>query len=451
MSDITTKPIPASNTSIQNANWSGSIPIVLSLAPTSLSSPAAPRPIHKMISRVNYLHVALHEEIMHFFAYAPLAGLSSAVKSMSVEEPPDSPKKPDEEEGRGKRGEETDDKTEEINFSSADADCAQKKGLSEGTAQTNEESNNKQTPAATSYPKCWFEDEETGVPLRWHLFIGVLYDLMKARSMLNNDSNHQQHTQHNSLPWRIRIHFTSYPTDELLPLDDGLSSQPTKSNNENNNEDDIIYNRITAMVGRIFRQSLKQALFLQNGSSKVAMSITKSSHEQIWKAVLQTNYNSYHDVNIDLQSGINAPSIGSESTTDVPMTRENKDEKQKGYIPKLIPVRLMLNGMPSIQKPTKHMKDDIDTTKKKRPTEVLAELGTYQAPHYTTLGDLLSDWLPDHYAIDPITNCAASISAELAVQYSIQGVQPSMKCAMVDLWRALSHPDHFLYIIVVTK
>lgn len=24
------------------------------------------------------------------------------------------------------------------------------------------------------YPICWFEDEDTGKPLRWHLFAGVL-------------------------------------------------------------------------------------------------------------------------------------------------------------------------------------------------------------------------------------------------------------------------------------
>ena len=83
----------ASHATLQNATWSGSLPVVLSLAPASVSSPAPPRPIHKMISRVSYLHVALHEDIMELSRHAtsaPGAGLSSALGGLTVEEPPDS-------------------------------------------------------------------------------------------------------------------------------------------------------------------------------------------------------------------------------------------------------------------------------------------------------------------------------------------------------------------------
>lgn len=41
--------ILASNKSIQETTWPGSLPIVISLSPTSISSPTPPRPIHKMI------------------------------------------------------------------------------------------------------------------------------------------------------------------------------------------------------------------------------------------------------------------------------------------------------------------------------------------------------------------------------------------------------------------
>ncbi|KAL7532989.1 hypothetical protein ACHAXR_007179, partial [Thalassiosira sp. AJA248-18] len=351
-----------------------------------------------MISRVTYLHVALHEEVMQFSGYAPVA---AAFSGMSVAEPPDSPT------GSGEGG---------SGDNSEDNDANRKEASESRPSQPKQP--NMQTAA---YPEqCWFEDEESGAPLRWHLFVGVLYDLMKGRAMIDGSSwrgVYNEPTQHNFLPWKIRVHFTSYPTDQLLPLEDG-TPQPKLENANNNNNEEGRYSRITALVGRIFRNSLKQALFLQYGSSKVAMSINKNSHEKIWDAVLHTNYESYHEVNAELQSGIKNPSMRTQSTANP--TGDNDDQ---GGIPQLIPVRLMLNGMPAIQKQVKHKKDDKDVDCKKRPTELLEELGTHQAPHYTTLGDVLADWLPTHFAVDPSTRCAAPVSDSF-LYFSIQGIRP---------------------------
>ena len=44
-----------------------------------------------------------------------------------------------------------------------------------------------------------------GTPLRWHLPIGLLYDLMVLSS------------EPASLPWHITAHFTQFPSDQLLP------------------------------------------------------------------------------------------------------------------------------------------------------------------------------------------------------------------------------------------
>jgi len=321
-------------------------------------------------------------------------------------------------------------------------------------------SNNKQI--TTPYPECWFEDEASGIPLRWHLFVGVLHDLMKGhqrttfdkKSSWNSNSNGSTQ-QHDFLPWRIRVHFTSYPTDRLLPLDDGLDH--TTIINNNNNDDDGNRGRITNLLKRLFRNSLKQALFLQYASSKVAMGINKHSHGKIWNAVLQSNYRQYHEVNVGLQSGIGTPSMmsGSSSTqsssphgivtTFLAGEGESSGDNDDG-VPQLIPVRLMVNGMPAIQKPIKHEKD----VECKRPSEVLEKLGMYRALMCTTLGDVLAGCLPDYFVVDPSTGCTTEVS-DSSLYYCIQGVQPSMECALVDLWRALSHPDHFLYILVVTE
>mmetsp|Transcript_40013 Transcript_40013/g.84042 ORF Transcript_40013/g.84042 Transcript_40013/m.84042 type:complete len:457 (+) Transcript_40013:163-1533(+) len=444
--------IPASNTSIQNANWSGSIPILLSIAPTSLSSPTPPRPIHKMISRMTYLHLALHDEVMYLSGYAPVfaSGLLPAFSGMSVEEPPD-----DDDDGGGGGGDgstptesgeaENGEKKDNSDKKSAPDEKNESSSSTEAAdSHSKQQSDTTNKGAAPSYPECWFEDEESGIPLRWHLFVGVLHDLMKGRATImkkgTTASSTMELTPPNFLPWRIRVHFTSYPTDKLLPLDDGLDTA-------NNSSEEDGQSRITALVKRLFRNSLKQALFMQYASSKVAMSITKHSHEKIWDAVIQSNYGSYHEVNVGLQSGIQSPSIGSTKLTTIPAALGKEEESSD--IPQLIPVRLMLNGMPAIQRPTKHEKDNKDV-ERQRPSEVLKKLGTLQAPPYTTLGDVLSNCLPDYFRVDPSTGLA-SVASDTAVYYCVQGVQPSLNCAMVDLWRALSHPDHFLYVIVMTE
>jgi hypothetical protein len=55
---------------IQAANWAGSIPVILTLAPSSLSSPTLPPPIHVLVH--NYLHLALEEAVRKLHEFAPM-------------------------------------------------------------------------------------------------------------------------------------------------------------------------------------------------------------------------------------------------------------------------------------------------------------------------------------------------------------------------------------------
>jgi len=421
---------------------------------------------------------------MHLSEYAPLMGLAMVAGAgggggggrsqgtplsgggggMVVEEPPDDDndnnKSPTVEEGGGETTGDNTKSSDNNTNTAADKESSTESNNQHSNNQPNHQSpsNNKKT--TTPYPECWFEDEASGIPLRWHLFVGVLYDLMKGHQAATFDkksswnSNSNGSTQHNFLPWRIRVHFTSYPTDRLLPLDDGLDHTTIINNNKNDDDDDGNRGRITNLLKRLFRNSLKQALFMQYASSKVAMGINKHSHGKIWNAVLESNYGEYHEVNVGLQSGIGAPSMISSSAQSssprgivtTPLAGEGESSGDGDGVPQLIPVRLMVNGMPAIQKPIKHEKD----AECKRPSEVLEKLGTYRAPMCTTLGDVLAGCLPDYFVVDPTTGCTTEVSHS-SLYYCIQGVQPSMECALVDLWRALSHPDHFLYIIVVTE
>jgi autophagy-related protein 5 len=223
---------------VRSTSWAGSIPVVLSLAQTSLSSPTMPPPIHTLVPRHTYLHVGLRSATGRFHKFAPPVISSPIARS----EP--HPGESCEEQLPGK------------------------------------------PQSEDSYPVCWFEDEETHTALRWHLFAGVLWD-MKQKSK--------------SVPWKIKLHFNNYPSSQILPMEvsEGLT-----------------------VVERTFKNSLKQALFLQQGTAKVAMNMSKQSHELLWDSILTSNYQLYQQVDHDLQSTHN-----------------------------MLPIRLMIDAKPPIQKP----------------------------------------------------------------------------------------------------
>mmetsp|Transcript_55770 Transcript_55770/g.167125 ORF Transcript_55770/g.167125 Transcript_55770/m.167125 type:complete len:376 (+) Transcript_55770:142-1269(+) len=362
---------------IRSANWSGSIPVVLTLAPTSLSSPTVPPPLHRMVNRMTYLHVGFADEVRRLHKFAPA--------TLAI--------------GGYRRGGEP----IEITLSSD----PNQKTKSDSTAEEGDNGEKDQsdtypedakivTPVDLNYdvkyPVCWFEDESSGVALRWHLFAGVLYDLMRARRRKPDGSS-------NALPWRIRVHFTSYPTHQILSFADG----------------DVLQT-----IEQAFNNSLKQALFLQHGSSKVAMGLSKASHQQLWDAVVGSNYNLYEEINGE---GLQASPL--------------VDGKDTGL--SNIPVRVLVDGKPAIQRPC--------------PCFAPSTNGKEQ-DSLRTIGDVLLEWMPHLFSRQQNSNDDSHVvAADLdTTMWTVQGIDGvPLSTPAIDIWRSLCHPDHFLYIMVVTK
>lgn len=218
---------------LRSTNWSGSIPIVLSLAPSSLSSPTLPAPIHVLLSRNTFLHVGLKDAVMRLHKFAP----PTMSFTKRVVEEPDPESSSDNEEGE----------QEEIK------QAVQKE---------------------TIYPCCWFEDEITELPLRWQFFAGVLWDC------------HQSTTNKEvGLPWKIRLHFTSYPSSQLLELD--------------------MTSGVLTTVERTFKNALKQALVLEHGNAKAALNMSKQSHQRMWDSIVNSKYSIYKPIKDDIQASTN--------------------------------------------------------------------------------------------------------------------------------------------------
>lgn len=329
--NITTDAAAASDRkmSIQQLNWkNGTIPVVLALAPSSLSSPHTPAPLHTLLHRQTFIYCSITKKVLNKFEEHAVAC------------------------------------------------CVPKSSSNGGDKGQNEAS------------RYWLEDVESGLPLRWNLFAGVLFDLFHGDII--------QADMHQHLPWKLYVHFTPLPGNQMR-CDHGLQT-----------------------VRRYYLSSLKQALYLQHESSKLAMQMTKQSHDDLWEAIIRSDYGSFWEVTraCDIQTDVHVDRSVS--------TGENADCAW----PHLIPVRLYWNKHPVISRPC-HVKRDYD--KESGSTE--------HKNDDVTLGELFKEWLPQIDFEGRNSN----------VMWKVQGVQVPLDFTVVNLWRNFCHPDLFLYIIVLDR
>lgn len=216
----------------QEENWKGSIPCLITLANSSVSSPTLPPPLHVLVARNSFLHVSLEDSIRRLHAFAPVSPFSTGTL-LQISEPDPG------EEGSG---------TVSRSGSASEADSS-----SQGKANS------------TALPVCWLEDENSGIPVRWHLFAGILFDLKSNRD----------------LPWKLTLHFTNYPT-VILPFEEHS-------------------------LHFIYKHSFKQALSVLTGSSKTAMNLTKASHGILWESIRTGNFSLYRQVDLAVDASRSIP------------------------------------------------------------------------------------------------------------------------------------------------
>lgn len=109
----------------------------------------------------------------------------------------------------------------------------------------------------------WFSFE--GVPLKWHYPIGLLYDLYAEAdpaSSKGSKSDEADETTSGPLSWRLMVHFSDWPHEELVQLDaEGV------------------------VMNDAFINSVKEADFLRNGTAKGIMTLSKEDSSGLWEAV----------------------------------------------------------------------------------------------------------------------------------------------------------------------
>lgn len=107
------------------------------------------------------------------------------------------------------------------------------------------------------------------VPLKWHYPLGLLYDLFSGAEPADLDSSDVQGESRSvdrasSKPWRLTIHYTDFPSDQLIQLDaEERTMQDT------------------------FINSVKEADFIRNGTARTVMSLSKEDSDNLWLSVQQ--------------------------------------------------------------------------------------------------------------------------------------------------------------------
>ncbi len=461
---------------IRRANFDGKIPIQLTLAQTSLSSSVLPNPYFVLVSRQTFLHVGLEDAVrkLHDYALPTLSFLGTTTTKKVIQEDDDSDDDNDDEPTPTKH-------TSNANNTFATND--------ETNASKDKEESNATITTTTvkPYPVCWFEDVNTGQPLRWQHFVGVLYD-----SLHTHYQHKQQYHHQHSLPWKIRLHFRSYPSDKLLELCDRNHGQG-----------------VLETIRSVFSNSLKQAFVIRYGNSKEALNLSKQSHNAIWDGILSNKYDNVAQVihrNDEWEEDETTPlpttttttsTVGAVAAESSDETTSNGDDKTTTTATTTTPQETTTEIEEETANPlnnnddkngdnettttttTTHSKRD-DTknspttshqTKKKNnlvmlpvrlsvdPTKPMIQKRLEGGINLATGGgatlkSLFSEWAPstvpcldkDDDKQQQQQQQHNSNNNNNTVTWKVAGLQPPLSTPLLDLWLALKHPDNFLYI-----
>ncbi|KAF2725488.1 autophagy protein 5 [Polychaeton citri CBS 116435] len=124
-----------------------------------------------------------------------------------------------------------------------------------------------------SHHDAWFSFEN--VPMKWHYPLGLLYDVFSGTDPVGSD----QDGHGNTTSWKLTVHFTDYPHEQLVQLDpDGRTMLDA------------------------FINSVKEADFIRNGTARAVMSLSKDDSDSLWDAVKTHNMTRYTQINSKLLS-----------------------------------------------------------------------------------------------------------------------------------------------------
>lgn len=285
----------------------------------------------------------------------------------------------------------------------------------------------------------WFEYK--GLPLKWYIPTGVLFDLLCAEP---------------ERPWNLTVHFRGYPGHLLIPCE---------------GEDSVKWS---------FINSLKEAAYIINGNCKNVMNMSQSDQVELWRSVMNVagNLEAY----LRVSSKLKLVTVEDEYT--VKLNLSSKSQQGTGEADFAgqvktgrIPVRLYVW---SVSEDFDDLEDapDIESWDKisfiNRPVEIHIEEGKC-----FTLRDAIETLLPEYFTDRPLVSDESpkleemTLSSEDAVgnkitegeeilyehvtRYGeiklvrIQGIEPKLEIPFSWVVNNLMNPDYFLHMCICIK
>lgn len=337
--------------------WQGRIPVAFSLSPDDVHTMGQPDPYHLMLPRLSYVTVIFDKVKKHFSKFVH-------------------PDKQDT--GMGEVG-------------------------------------------SGNFPdgEIWLEFE--GIPIKWHIPVGVLYD---QYSVINNDNYPEPASYSSMLPWNLIVHFSKFPEQDILHCD----SRET--------------------VEAHFMSCIKEADQIKHGG-RVISAMQKKDHNQLWQGLQNDKFDQFWAVNRRLMEvPTNITAIGDAGN--------NREFSQAPSCFKHIPIRFYEGDKSMIQKLIKPTVNAINTrlspkeSSNESPTTLEEnseskstidpeqsqddQTKAVELKRLATLRDLLEEMLPDK------TCCE--------VNAVTQGIKPDLDTPLQWMSEHLSYPDNFLHIVI---
>ncbi|KAL5743602.1 hypothetical protein ACOSQ2_026718 [Xanthoceras sorbifolium] len=287
----------------------------------------------------------------------------------------------------------------------------------------------------------WFDYK--GLPLRWYIPTGVLFDLLCGEP---------------ERPWNLTVHFRGYPANILIPCE---------------GEDAVKWS---------FINSLKEAAYIINGNCKNVMNMSQSDQVELWRSVMNGNLEAYQRVSSKLKLGtvedeyaikMNLSSVKSQQGTG---ETEATGQVKTGRIPIRLYVCSLSEDFDDLEDvPKIDIWDKISFIN--RPVEI------HKEGKYFTLHDAIKAILPEFFSEKTLmespsqggedkmnfpsedvsgrkaeeeenvcevleTSCTSKTEIRLI---RIQGIEPKLEIPFSWVVNNLINPDHFLHICVYVK
>ncbi|CAM9636852.1 unnamed protein product [Chrysoparadoxa australica] len=237
-------------------------------------------------------------------------------------------------------------------------------------------------------PTVWLEDAQRKQPLRWHLPIGVLFDLLPSQM----------------LPWRMFVHFDRFP-EGLIPSIAGETD-----------------------VRRHWANSFKQGIYLQNGHPKVATSLSLDQLKQLWEGVRLGDRQVFESA---LPAEVNNETMQDEDTLRVPVRIMLPDASLRQ--PLILPYRDKAERE-DVSELSKSEEGKVPVTVREVCLAVLEEAKDEGELAVTGTGSSTTT---------PPSNTPSTLSWSIWAQ----GVELADDVSVLEAWVMLRSADNFLYLI----